>query len=446
MAFDAGAPARAADRPSSDEVPASWRHFVASVRGYPLQAFIVCLIGASFANMDQALFAFVLPKLTDEFHWSVIERGWYIALTFSIAGCAIAALGVVTDRVGRKRVLQGSILVSSLFVTAMRWAPTTAWILILRTLGFAAGGIMSPVTGMVVVEESPPRYRGLLSGAIQIGYPIGWFCASQLAAPILSGYGWRQVFYVALFGIPYFWIVGRFLRESRAFVQARDARADAVRGGRVAYKARLRDLFTRPYWFRTVVLFTGEFLHVFAYGATILLTAFFTEARGWRLHDAIILVGYSYGVGAIGYVLAANVGEFVLTRRNTIIVWSWLGSLAFAALIWSGHGGWWFTASAFCLMTMFFYGTTAVKFTFIAENFPTRLRATGITFSGSLAVNLGVAFGPLVLSYAVQRYGWNVAYTLCGILPLFVAGLIFLLLPARPLGVEEDAARGVVLP
>ena len=55
----------------------------------------------------------------------------------------------------------------------------------------------------------------------------------------------------------------------------------------------------------------------------------------------------------------------------------------------------WTTVLFYCLMTIFFYGTTAVKFTFIAENFPARLRATGVTFSGSLAVNRGIATGPL---------------------------------------------------
>jgi MFS family permease len=82
-----------------------------------------------------------------------------------------------------------------------------------------------------------------------------------------------------------------------------------------------------------------------------------------------------------------------------------------------------------------------VKFTFIAENFPARLRATGVTVAGSLAVNLGVAFGPLALSYAASAWGWNVAYTACGVVPLFVAGLVFLWLPPRALGVEEDDGR-----
>jgi hypothetical protein len=324
-------------------------------------------------------------------------------------------------------------------VAAMRWSPDTFWMLTLRTLGFATGGIQSPVTGTIVVEESPPRYRGLLSGVIQIGYPIGWFVASLLAAPILAAFAWRQVFYVALINVPYMLVVSWYLRETDAFVRAKTRRDEAARHGsqRAAHAARIGDLFTSRYWFRTIVLFTGEFLHVFAYGATILLTAYFVEDKGWTLGDAIRLVGYSYAVGAIGYVVAALVGEFVMFRRNTIIVWSWLGTVAFTWLIWGTHNRL-STVLSFCLMTIFFYGTTAVKFTFIAENFPTRLRATGVTLAGSLAVNLGVAFGPLTLSYFVRAFGWDVAYTLCGIVPIFVSGLVFLLLPARPLGDEDE--------
>ena len=63
-----------------------------------------------------------------------------------------------------------------------------------------------------------------------------------------------------------------------------------------------------------------------------------------------------------------------------------------------------------------------------------------MTFSGSLAVNLGIALGPLAHSYCVTRFGWNVAYTLCGIVSIWASGMFFLLLPREPLGVAEDEA------
>lgn len=412
---------------------ASWADFRASVRGYPTRAFAICLVGAAFANMDQALFAFVLTQISQEFGWSVVERGWYLALTFSVAGVSIAGLGALTDRIGRKRVFQASILVSSLFVTALRWAPNTAWLLTLRTLGFATGGIQSPVTGTIVVEESPARYRGLLSGSIQIGYPIGWFLASLMAPPLLTAYGWRSVFLIGLISIPYMWVVGRYLRESEAFVRAKAA--EQARGGSTSFGELLGPAFRT----RTVLLFLGEFLHVFAYGATILLTAYFQEARGWSAADAIGIVGLSYAVGSIGYVAAAYVGEFVLPRRDTIIVWSTLGSVAMLVLIW-GTESYAATVVAYCLMTVFFYGTTAVKFTYIAENFPARLRASGVTLAGSLAVNLGIAFGPLALSYLVRDYGWLWAFTLAGAAPLAISGLFFLALPRRPNAADDIEA------
>ena len=420
----------------------TWRDLRASVRGYPLTAFWVCLIGVSLENMDQAFFAFVLPQISKELGWSVQERGWYITLTFAIAGICIAALGSLTDRVGRKTVFSTSMLIGSAFVAAMYWARTTFSVVALRTLGFAAGGIQSPVVGTIVVEETPARYRGLMSGVLQIGYPIGWFLASQFVLLLSDHWGFRSVFFVALLSIPYMFVIQRYLRETGAFLSARAA---TERGETEAAQGRMSELFASRMAYRTIMLFLGEYFHVFAYGSTILLTAYFQEFRGFSMRDSVSLVGWSYGVGAIGYIVAAVVGEFVLSRRTTCIVWAWLGSVAFFTMIWWARD-YWSTVLSYCLMTMLFYGTTAVKFTFIAENFPARLRATGVTFSGSLAVNLGIATGPLALSYAVAYFDgdWNKAYTLCGILPIFISGAFFLLMPKVPLGIAEDRARGII--
>ena len=82
----------------------AWGAFRRETSGYPLRAFLICLIGVSLENMDQAFFSFVLPQLSKDLQWSVVERGWYLTLTFTLAGLSIAGLGVLTDRLGRKRV------------------------------------------------------------------------------------------------------------------------------------------------------------------------------------------------------------------------------------------------------------------------------------------------------------------------------------------------------
>jgi SHS family lactate transporter-like MFS transporter len=301
----------------------------------------------------------------------------------------------------------------------MIWAPNTLVLLLLRTVGFATGAVQAPINSTLVIEESPARYRGLMSGFLQIGYPLGFFLAA-LIVPYVYPFGWRYIFAIALVGLPYAWLVLTYLREPPAWTQS------AARQRESQSKVTTLTLFRPEYRKTTLFLFAGQFLHVFAYGATFLLTAYFREARGWDARDAIQIVGYSYGVGAFGYILAAIVGEFFITRRNTIIIWCWCGSLAFLAMIWLVED-WWPTVIVFSLMTFFFYGTTAVLFTFLAENFSAEMRATGVSFSGSLAVNLGIGLGPLALSYMIDWLGdWRWAFTVCGVVPVFLAGIVFL--------------------
>lgn len=398
---------------------------MAKPSGRATRTFLICLIGLSLSNFDHALFTYVLPQITVAYHWSDVERGWYIALTFVIAGLAITQVGVLADRVGRKAILTRVLTIAPWPVLLMAVAPTTAQLLLLRCLGFVAAGAAAPLTGTIVIEEAPPHRRGLLSGILQTGYPIGFTLAALFVYPILSRDPdeWRWVFALPLLTLPYAWVVARQLREPPAWQAARAARTSPPPGTAV--------LFRPEYRYRTLVLFAGQFLQVFAYGASLLLIAFFVEARGWKSTDATLLIGISYGIGSLGYVLAAVAGEFWFTRRTVIVTWCWLGSGAFFALIWLATG-WWQTVVAFSLTTFFFYGATAVIFTFLAESFPAEVRATAVAFSGSFGVMLGIALGPLALSYITVAKGWRVAYTICGILPVLLAGCAYLFLKPVP--------------
>lgn len=397
-----------------------------AVPGHTYRVFLICLIGVTFANLDHSLFTFVLTEISAEYGWSELERGLYIAITFVIAGLLITQLGVLADRIGRRAVLLGATLLTPVFVTALAWAPTTVTLLVARTLGFTTAAVQSPITGTLVLEESPPRLRGLFTGVLQIGFPLGFFLASLLVPFIYETWGWRYIFLLSLLFLPYAWVIWRYLKDSDAWKRARANR----QANRTPAPA-VRELFRPAYRRKTILLFLGTFLYVFAYGATIMLTPYFREARGWDAREAIELVGLSFLVGAFGYILAAWFGEFIISRRNTIVAWCWLGGLAFAVMIWFTTG-WWPTFLAFSAMTFFFYGAYAVMFTFIAENFPAELRATAASFANSFAVELGLGLGPFALSWAIGLVGWESAFTWCAILPVIVAGATFLALKPVP--------------
>ncbi len=389
--------------------------------------FFICLIGVTFANLDHSIFILVSEKFQNEFGWALTDVGWYVAITFFLSGIICTQVGVLTDRIGRKKSLLLSTVLTPIFVAYLAIAPNTMAVLIARTLGFAAAGAQSPITLTTVTESSPPRFRGLFTGILQIGFPLGWFFASYLIAFMIDdlGINWRYTFLLAFLFLPYGWIIYKYLPESKAWLASQARKTDDQP------QPSTMVLFQKQWRRKSLLLFSGQFLYAFAYGSTLMLVLYFTNERGWDIVDAIKIVGYSYGIGAFGYIAAAIVGEFFITRRNTIILWALLGSLAFILLIWWAEG-WSQVLFVYGLMTLFFYGAYAVMATFIAENFPAELRATAASFSGTLAINLGFGLGPLAITYAAGWFGWNMGYTYVGIVPIILAAIIFLFLKPVP--------------
>ena len=67
--------------------------------------FFICLIGVTFANLDHSIFILVSEKFQNDFGWSLTDVGWYVAITFFISGILCTQVGVLTDRIGRRKSL-----------------------------------------------------------------------------------------------------------------------------------------------------------------------------------------------------------------------------------------------------------------------------------------------------------------------------------------------------
>ena len=153
--------------------------------------------------------------------------------------------------------------------------------------------------------------------------------------------------------------------------------------------------------------------------------------------DFALVIGAGNAIGILGYILAAWVGEYLLSRRNTVVIWTVIGAVLFELMIWTTESFWEILA-VYSFMSMFFYGSAAVKFAYLAEVFPTYIRSTAMTFCGSGAVVLGSAAGPYCVSLAVEQWGWTLGYaTLVGV-PLLMAGLLYLALMPIPSGLEVE--------
>lgn len=406
----------------------------AAIRGYPARSFLVCLFAYATAQMDLALFGYAIPSIREEFGLSLTGVMAVVSSAFVLGGVLIVLLGLLTDRLGRRTMFQASLVGSSLLIALHSVVPNAATLALLRGASIGVGGLTYPVTGAILTEEFPARYRGLFMGLLQIGYPLGWALASIWAAWLLSHHGWRMLFLVGLVSLPYVWVVRRTIREPARF-QARRATGE---------RARLRDLLAPGIRRRTLLLFGAQFLFVWAYAASIFLfPSFLREARGMQTFDFSVLIGAGNAIGILGYILAAFIGEFVITRRNTVVIWTLLGGVLFQVLVW-GTDSFTQVLLVYGAMSMFFYGSAAVKFAYLAEVFPTRLRATAMSSCGSLAVTLGSAAGPLMVARAVESWGWNLGYSLVVGIPLLVAGMLYLLLTPVPSGLEVEEVEALL--
>ena len=418
--------------------------FVNAVAGHPIRTFLVCLLGLTLSTMDQALFSYAIPGLTAEFDVGLDVAGAMLSLSFLAASFTVVISGVLTDYFGRKRMFVITMALSALFVGCHALAPTIQWLTVFRVLGFATAVGMFPVAATMIVESAPARYRGTLSAWLQMSYPLGFAIGALLASLFLADLGWRAMFYPAFLVIPAAFLLGACLRETDRFATARqqatatDAPSTTAVVKRRPLKAHLGELLSPQLRRRSLICFAGTISSNLAIaGATYFLPTFLIQDRGISEAGAAGMLVWSWGIAAVGYILASYVGEFVLTRRNTVILYQWLGALCFALTLW-------LVESPTLLMigigvsTMFFFGSESMRMPMVAEIFPTRLRATAAATVGSLGVTTASLTAPLLIPPTVQALGWTWTFTLFAVAPLLVAGFIFLCLENFPVGVEIE--------
>ncbi|WP_169542466.1 MFS transporter [Sphingomonas baiyangensis] len=114
------------------------------------------------------------------------------------AGLAIGsfAVGPLSDRFGRKRVLLLCTIVFGLLTLAPIWAATLRDVAILRGVAglFLAGVI--PNAAAMLTECAPPRRRAAFVAIAFSGYTAGGALASLVTIGLLDRYGWESAFVI----------------------------------------------------------------------------------------------------------------------------------------------------------------------------------------------------------------------------------------------------------
>jgi MFS family permease len=274
----------------------------------------------------------------------------------------------------------------------------------------------------------------MLMGVLQCGYPLGWFLAAMLAAPLLESSGWRSIFLIGFAVVPIAFLIAWRLPESERFEQVAANRSSA----KGIDFGLLRELFSAPYRRRSL----GSIVLFFAFGCAYAGTAFFfptyfITVRGYSQAEAAQLVGLSNGIAIFGYLAAAWVGEYRMPRRDTFALWTVLGAIALVALMWIPQARWQDLA-LYGLTGAFFYGSNAVVGALLTDLYPTRVRTTAYAACGSAPLTVGFALFPALVPLAVGSIGWQWSFSLMIAPLLLVAALAALTLPRIISGRDVD--------
>lgn len=168
----------------SEVQPEQWRTLLASWAGWVLDAF------------DFTLVLLVLGDIAKAFGVGLVAMG--IVLTGTLIGRLFGGIlsGVWADRVGRRTPLMISILAYSLFELLSGFAPTYIVFLIFRFLfGIGMGGEWAAGTSLAM-ESWPKRSRGIASGFLQGGWPVGYLLATIVYGIVFPVWGWRALFFI----------------------------------------------------------------------------------------------------------------------------------------------------------------------------------------------------------------------------------------------------------
>src|SRR5471032_1190367 len=374
--------------------PFSWYRAISSSEK---RAFWSCKLGYVLDAMDTQFLSFVTPTLIATWGITRGEAGLIGTVTLLTSAVGGWAAGALSDRIGRVKTLQITILWFAIFTLVCALAQNFSQLLWARGLmGLGFGGEWT--AGAVLIGEViRARDRGKAVGLVQAGWAIGWGVSAVLYALMFSllppEWAWRSLFLLGILPALFVIFICRFVDEPEVFVAQQKAVAPEDRASFAAIFAP-KMLSTT---LRAVLLTTGAqggYYAITTWLPTFLKTERHLTVLGTGGYLAMVIVG-SY----VGYIVSAFLTDYLGRKKNFILFAT--GSLCIAlaytrlpvtdgVMLFLGF------PLSFCVSGVF-SGMGA----FLTELFPTSIRGSGQGFSYNMGRAIGSLF-PLMIGLSSQ--------------------------------------------
>ena len=294
----------------------------------PVAVLLTAVVAIGSLSIDMALPSLPATAQALETSPATVQ----LTVTLFLAGFAVAQLvhGPLSDRVGRRRVLLGGLIVYVVGGLAC-WAAPSARLLVAGRVLQAFGAGSGPVVGRAVIRDlyEPARAARVL------GYMGTAMALTPILAPIVGGvvhvaFGWRAIYLtLATFGAAFLGLATLLVPETN---RRRDP--DALRPGHLATNAAdlVRDPAFLGYTLVVALMFGGQF--AFISGSAFVLIEVLAVAPD--------VYGLCFGLVAFGIMTGSFLAARLTARAGIdrmIAAATGLGAAAgclMAALAWTG--------------------------------------------------------------------------------------------------------------
>lgn len=170
-------------------------------RSQELKVVVLMALGFGLVGIDRFLISPLFPTIARELNLDYSDIGTIAGALALAWGVAALVMGNLSDRIGRRKVLTGALILFSLLIGASGLATGLLGLVLVRVVMGFADGAYTPPSISATLEASPPQRHGLNIGIQQMMLPLaGLALAPWLVGLLLPHIGWRYIF--VLFAIP----------------------------------------------------------------------------------------------------------------------------------------------------------------------------------------------------------------------------------------------------
>ena len=369
-----------------------WLAWVAAWLGWTLDAF------------DFTIFLLIMLPIAQEFNVPLTAVTIVFTLTLWMRLVGATAAGWLADRMGRKTPLMISIAWYSACNFIAGFSPTFTFLLVFRTLLGIGMGAEWPAGMALAMEQWPIRSRGFMGAVLQGSWGLGTVLSSAAYGLLYDAIGWRGLLWIGVLPALSIVYVRYFVKEPDLWVENR-------RQQRTQHREVRAPLFSIFKWAMLGNTLTACWWMASAFVTGYSILALFPTHLQKDLALSPGLVALPVLLQNLVFFLSSPLWGWVadrIGRRWAIIIPAVIAiPITPAYLLTSDYT---MIVVFFALQGAFAAGGMHVQYpAYLAERFPTEVRATAGGFVYHQGAILGGLVGP-VLAYLATS--WQIGFAI----------------------------------